>query len=124
MELRNPENTLDLAVVKQLREIAQHSDPTLFNKLVDLYHHDCARYVATINESATRGDLTPSKQAAHSLKSASLNMGAVAVAELCVRLEYHPETVWTEEIAEIADSISNEYQHACHALKQLCEVSA
>ena len=124
MQLDSPAVTLDLSVVGQLREIARVSDPNLFQQLVDLYHHDCARYVATIQESIKQADLTDAKRAAHALKSASSNMGAMMVAENCRLLEQNPATTPNDEIITLAKTIAEEYSSACKALQQLCEVSS
>lgn len=124
MEMSKPIEILDLAVVKQLREIAQHSDPDLFNKLVDLYQQDCIRYVTTIQESIAGLDLNNAKRAAHALKSASSNMGAFVVAENCLRLEQHVTEQVNPEVIELAKKIQIEYGNACQALQQLCEGSA
>ncbi len=85
-----PEATQDLidqSVIEGLRELGGAEDPGLLVELIDLYLADAPQRMAEIEQSLARGDWELIERAAHTLKSASANIGALGLSAICLELE-------------------------------------
>jgi HPt (histidine-containing phosphotransfer) domain-containing protein len=78
---------LDHGVIEGLRELGGAEDPGLLVELIDLYLSDAPQRMAEIEESLASGNWSLLERAAHTLKSASANIGALGLSELCKELE-------------------------------------
>jgi HPt (histidine-containing phosphotransfer) domain-containing protein len=78
---------LDPGVIEGLRELGGAEDPGLLVELIDLYLGDAPQRMAEIEQSLANGDWKLLERAAHTLKSASANIGALGLSELCKQLE-------------------------------------
>lgn len=70
-----------LALLRTLRGGA------LLPQLLRTYIHEAARQVAALHAAAASGDTRALASHAHGLKSASFNVGASEMGELCARME-------------------------------------
>jgi len=78
---------IDPGVIEGLRELGGTEDPGLLVELIDLYLSDAPLRMAEIEQSFASGDWPLLERAAHTLKSASANIGALGLSELCKELE-------------------------------------
>lgn len=77
---------LDAAAFAHLLEITG-DDLEFVDELVDTYLEDAAAQLGAMRQAADAGDVRAMVRPAHSLKSSSANVGAMALAELCRALE-------------------------------------
>ena len=85
---RVPEpDVLDLAVIDGLRELGGEEDPGLLSELIELFLSDAPQRLQELEAALEDGDLERLSRAAHTLKSSSANLGAVAFRRLCEELE-------------------------------------
>lgn len=77
---------LDPGALERLLEITG-GDPEFLDDLVDTYLDDAAAQLAALRDAADRGDAEGLVRPAHSLKSNSDNVGALALAARCRELE-------------------------------------
>jgi HPt (histidine-containing phosphotransfer) domain-containing protein len=77
---------IDATAFANLVEITG-GDLAFVDELVDTYLADGATQIATIRTAAAAGDVGTLTRAAHSMKSGSLNIGALEVGALCRSLE-------------------------------------
>ncbi|MEA3277347.1 MAG: response regulator [Pseudomonadota bacterium] len=75
---------IDAAVVNELREIMEDA----FGELVLTYLRDSPARFLRMRDAIKGGDPDSLREAAHSLKSSSANLGALNLSELAKRLEY------------------------------------
>jgi PAS domain S-box-containing protein len=94
-----PAGALDRAALDRLRALAEATTPALFARVLDAFRTDATTYLAALRDAAAGHDRGSLRQTAHSLKGASLNVGATTMAELCRRLEIGDEA---NEMAQIA----------------------
>jgi HPt (histidine-containing phosphotransfer) domain-containing protein len=73
------------------------------DELVDTYLEDGAAQVAALGVAAAAGDIEGLVRPAHSLKSSSLNVGALGLGDLGRRLE---EAARTGAVADAADRVA------------------
>jgi HPt (histidine-containing phosphotransfer) domain-containing protein len=77
---------LDAAALEHLFEITG-GDQAFFDELVDTYLDDAAEQLAAMRGAADADDPVALLRPAHTLKSSSMNVGAVDLAEQCRSLE-------------------------------------
>ncbi len=78
---------LDSKALENIRRLEQAGQPSILNKIIDLYSETAPDLLARMREAVETGDAQGLRQAAHSLKSSSANLGAVAFAQHCRELE-------------------------------------
>lgn len=78
--------TLDPSALAHLREITG-GDLGFVDELIDTFLDDATAQLDDMRQAASAGDAARMVRPAHSLKSTSANVGAMALAELCRSLE-------------------------------------
>lgn len=78
---------LDSAVLDGLRELAGADEPELLAELIDIYLEDAPQRLAEMARGVQLGDWKLLERAAHTLKSASANIGALQLSGICKELE-------------------------------------
>ncbi|MDJ0796069.1 MAG: response regulator [Calothrix sp. MO_167.B12] len=78
---------IDISVLQSLSQMAGEQAPTIIAELIDSYLADASLRIAAISTAINQGDAALLYQAAHALKSASANVGANNLADLCKELE-------------------------------------
>jgi HPt (histidine-containing phosphotransfer) domain-containing protein len=81
------EAVLDASVIQGLRELGGEDDPGLLLELVQLFLGDAPLRMREIEQGLAQGDWKLLERAAHTLKSASANIGALGLSALCRELE-------------------------------------
>lgn len=84
---KNPDVVIDLSVIEALRELGGEDDPGLVVELIDLYLLDAPERIREIQTALASADFDLLERAAHTLKSASANIGALTLSDLCKDLE-------------------------------------
>ena len=78
---------LDASVIQGLRELGGEDDPGLLLELVQLFLSDAPQRMREIESGLAQGDWKLLERAAHTLKSASANIGALGLSAICRELE-------------------------------------
>ena len=81
----NHETMLDPKVLDNIREM--DTDGSVLIEIFQMYMDELPQHVQALKDSAAANDGAAMARVAHALKSASFNIGAKPVAELCKRLE-------------------------------------
>ena len=81
------EGVIDLARLEHLRTLQDDSQPSLVRELVDLFLSDSANQLQRLDEAHATGDPESLRALAHRLLSATQNIGALRLSNLCVTLE-------------------------------------
>ena len=102
--------TLDQAAFDHLLEITGN-DLEFVDELIDTYLADAALQLEAIRAAASSGDAAALVRPAHSLKSSSANVGAMALADICRALEAAARTGVvpdaTERVADCDEAFAN-----------------
>ncbi len=108
----------DAAVIDDsaLESILVLNKPELLDKVIGIYLDTTPELVAEIHAGRVDGDLERVRQAAHSLKSASANLGAQQVADLCRSLEEAAQTDRAEAVETLDARLDAAHARACDAL--------
>ncbi len=101
-----------------LESILILNKPELLNRVIDIYLETTPELIDEIHSAVTRRDAQRLKAAAHSLKSASANLGASDVAALCRGLEEAALQRRMNEAPSLDTRLGKAYARACQALNE------
>ena len=79
--------TLDHRALDQIRALERPGAPSMLGKVIEVYLTTTPRLLTAMRTGMEERDSEAVRQAAHSLKSASANLGATELAELCRVIE-------------------------------------
>ncbi len=118
-QLTNNE-VLDQKVLNSLRKIAGARANTILAEIIGQYLQDAPKKLQAIREALAVSDPEALRQAAHSLKSSSANLGAMTLSNLCKRLENLGRSGTTTEGAGQFVQLEAEYEKVKTALQLEC----
>jgi HPt (histidine-containing phosphotransfer) domain-containing protein len=79
--------TLDHRALDQIRALDRPGAPSMLDKVIQVYLTTTPKLLGAMRTGMAEQNSETVRQAAHSLKSASANLGATGLAELCRALE-------------------------------------
>ena len=79
--------TVDLSVLTNFDEAQSDGEPDLIVELIDLYLEEASKLLAGMREAIAKKDELSIKQAAHSLRGSSGNLGILQMAVMCREVE-------------------------------------
>ncbi len=104
---------LDAAVLEELRSILG----TEVDRLIEVFLDDTPRLVAALEAAAVGPDYDMLRNASHTLKSSSANLGAMSLSNAAKKLELATRTQTLERPAVAVALIANEFARARQALR-------
>ena len=108
---------LDTETLAALVELGGEDDPGLLQELVELFVDDAGRRVQGILAALDRGDIEAIGRAAHALKSAAANLGALPFSAACRELEASARQ--QREVAAPARRVTRMFPEVADALAKL-----
>ena len=115
---------LDRKILDSLKSNAGDGQPSLLETLIPVYMENSSELMETLRKAISLGDATAMQSAAHGLKSASGNIGAMTLAECCKELESIGRAGTTESSSSVLPVLELEYERVCEALvKELKEMT-
>ena len=110
---------LDPSSLERLRALQRPSRPDFFSKIVGLYLKDTPALVRAIHDCIACDDGHGLREAAHSLKSSSANLGALQLADTCKELEMLGSSELLRDAFSLIEKLEGEYAQVSRELKQL-----
>jgi len=121
----SPDGPLDTKVLDTIRELQQPDGPDLLEQVVGLYLEASEELKQTLRTAVSKRDAGAVRAAAHALKSSSANVGAMALAELCRRLEDMGRQDDLGDAQALLDALEAGHRDVVSALrKQVREIAA
>ncbi len=108
----NTRRTLDPVVVERLRSLHRPGHPPVLARLIDMYLASAPDLIGQIVTAVYYGDSEALKDAAHLLKSKSVNLGVEAVADVARELESFARGVTEVDTHELMSDLQREYERA------------
>ncbi len=81
------DGVLDSRALENIRKLQQAGQPSILNKVIELYFETAPDLMVRVREAVKAGDAEGLSRVAHTLKSSSANLGAVELAQRCKELE-------------------------------------
>lgn len=104
---------LDVSVIEELRSILGDE----VDRLIEVFFDDTPRLIAALESAALGPNLETLRDAAHTLKSSSANLGCMALSNAAKRVEVGARGGALERPAVAVALISNEFARARQALR-------
>lgn len=113
------DNLLDLTIINGLKELDDDGSDTFFKEIVAVYTDQFPRMTELI-ESALK-DQQPDvlARAAHTLKGASLNIGAKELSALCRTIEFCGKDNQLAQVDELLESLRTVFTVTLAEINQL-----
>ncbi len=111
------EGPLDPAALDALAAATPNDPGSLVKKVIGLYLEHAPGLVTGIRRALEDGDCDAAREAAHSLKSSSANVGAMTLSSQCKALEMAAREGAVGEPDAVADEIDEEFAAVCGALQ-------
>ena len=80
--------TLDPSALQELRSFSDDGGPDLLGELIDIFLDDAPPRLDALRAAVQAGDATGTREAAHALKGACAQLGALFLSQLCKQLEF------------------------------------
>lgn len=111
---------LDRDVVAELQSVMGPD----FRTLVESFFRDSEQRLTLLQEIIDRGEADELRQAAHSFKGSSGNLGALALSGLCLELEQAGRSGQLDQVPELMERIRQAYNQARRELEQYIETGS
>jgi signal transduction histidine kinase/DNA-binding response OmpR family regulator/HPt (histidine-containing phosphotransfer) domain-containing protein len=107
-----------------LLDVCNDQGPDFLRELVTTYIHDATQRLAALRTAVDTTDAVGLERAAHSLKSSSVNFGAVQMVELCNVLQEQGRKGLLEGAAAHLDQLNRAFETVSQALQHQCDLYA
>jgi len=108
---------IDSSVLDGMRVLQSPNGPSVVERVVGLYLGSAPAILGRMGEGAARADINLVREAAHSLKSSSANVGALRLSSLCKEMEAHARASSLESAVRILPSVIEEFARVQEALE-------
>jgi two-component system, sensor histidine kinase and response regulator len=112
---------INRAALDNIRALSHDRGNALVQKVIAAYVGDTPQHLRTLQQAIAGGDPACVRKVAHSLKSASANVGAQKLAQLCKQLEHIGRADTTEGAIGILTDMEQEFQAVRQSLATLLE---
>ena len=113
--------SVNRVALDNIRALSRDGGDALVQKVIAAYVGDTPRHLATLREAVEGMDAGSVRRVAHSLKSASANIGAARLATLCKELEQLGRADTVDGADRILTDMEHEFQTVRHSLHALLE---
>jgi HPt (histidine-containing phosphotransfer) domain-containing protein len=113
------QDVLDMRIIEALRELGGDDDPGLLVEVIGMFLEDAPTRIREIEQGLSTGDLKLLERAAHSLKSASANVGAMQLSHVCKRIEDIARRSTSDGISELIPESNRALSDAAGALRSI-----
>ncbi|MBC8119460.1 MAG: response regulator, partial [Burkholderiaceae bacterium] len=110
---------LDMTIIERIREMEQRGAARLLERLINAYAATAGKLMADAGRAITQGDATALRNATHTLKSSSANLGATALSRRFAALETHAREQRMPLAQQEWPAACSEYEQALQALQAL-----
>lgn len=110
---------LDAASIEAIRQCAPDHADELLDALVQSFVDQWPQLLDAIRQGANGGPMKDAERTAHTLKSSSAQLGAMALSDVSRRLEYAARAGEQEQLGALTDCLVAEFERAREALLRL-----
>jgi HPt (histidine-containing phosphotransfer) domain-containing protein len=101
---------LDAKALDRIRALEEPGSASVMEEVIGLYLHESGQHVARLRAALANGDARELGRVAHAFKSASQNVGAIRLSELCLQLERQGKTEELAGAAGLVAAIENQLE--------------
>jgi HPt (histidine-containing phosphotransfer) domain-containing protein len=108
-----------MTCINAIRSLQRPGSPDILRKVLTHFFDDTPHLLQKLKEATSTGDVQTVRQAAHSLKSASANLGATRLAAHCKEMEFQANNGLSEKLPTLYTRIETESESVFHDLHTL-----
>ncbi|MEW5882531.1 MAG: response regulator, partial [Pseudomonadota bacterium] len=112
-------DAIDATVLDRIRDMERRGAPRLLERLIRTYLDTAAKLATDAERALERDDATALRQAVHTLKSSSANLGAARLAQRCAELEALARAGRVLDARQDWPAARDEYQRVVRALQAM-----
>ncbi|NEV63769.1 ATP-binding protein [Thiorhodococcus minor] len=109
---------IDRSALEEIRALQSEGEADLLTRVIDLFLADTPPMLAQARDALASGDMQVLRSAAHRIKSAASNLGAVALSRQCAELERRADAGQGSDEDRLIPEIEAEYQRVAEALRR------
>lgn len=113
--------SLDAEALQRLRDLDPQGKSRLLERVLQAFETSAARLAGQLAEARAGSDLVGIRLVAHTLKSSSASIGALALARLCAEIEAQLRAGTDDHLTERLDAIDRELAAVLQAVKPLAK---
>ena len=113
------EELLDFNIIQGLKDLGGDDEQSFLTEVIGLYLEQAPGLMDNIKKYYYENEALKMSQEAHSLKGASLNIGAKKLSEICKSIELKGKANDMDGISEIIKELDKVYEVSCTELKKL-----
>jgi CheY-like chemotaxis protein/HPt (histidine-containing phosphotransfer) domain-containing protein len=110
---------INRTALDNIRALSADGGDALVQKVIAAYVDDTPQHLQTLRRAIAGEDANSVRKVAHSLKSASANVGAQKLAQLCKEMEHLGRAETTEGASGLLTDMEQEFQAVRHSLTAL-----
>jgi HPt (histidine-containing phosphotransfer) domain-containing protein len=107
---------IDPTVINELIDLGPETGLQLVRDLVEIFSSEAPQRLEAMREGCATGDFDAVSQAAHAMRGGAGNLGALAVATLCTRLELAARGGEVKSLAPMISELEGELAFVRDAL--------
>jgi HPt (histidine-containing phosphotransfer) domain-containing protein len=115
----NVSTELDATALQRLRELDPGGQNQLLERVLRAFDSSARRLAVQLAESRLRDDLLGIRHVAHTLKSSSASIGALALSRLCAEIELSIRNEALAGLGERLDAVDRELNAVLQAVKSV-----
>ena len=112
------DDLLDVNILNGIRALQRAQSPDILEQLLEIYRSHAPELIKNLNSSIRDGSFETIRDSAHSLKSASGNIGARKIFQLSAKLEDMGRDRAIDGAGKILEEIEKFYPKVCELLEQ------
>jgi HPt (histidine-containing phosphotransfer) domain-containing protein len=112
---------INRGALEKIRMLSRERGDALVQKVINAYVDDTPQQLSTLRRAIDGMDTGNVRRIAHTLKSASANVGAEALAALCKEMEHLGRADTTEGADSLLNNMEQEFQAVRDSLTALLE---
>jgi HPt (histidine-containing phosphotransfer) domain-containing protein len=101
-----------------LREFVSGGDPEMVVEILTLFQDDSSVRLRELNDALAAGDRDAVRKQAHTLKGAALQIGAIAMSELCREMELLATSAPGSQLLDLACRTWECFERTCRYMLQ------
>lgn len=94
---------------EELRQLAEAGDGNLVKEVLSVFQSDSAERLQALRAASAAGDRETVRKQAHTLKGSSAQVGALAMSNICQRLESCAREASAQEIDDLIGKIEVDF---------------
>ena len=114
-----PPTVLDESALARLRELDPKGESRLLERVLKAFDASVARLLPQLLQARAAADQAAIRHVAHTLKSSSASIGAVALSQMCAGIEASARAGTLDLIGPAIDDMCREIDFVLQALKKL-----